>query len=237
MDQRTDVDQWRVEFDADIEFSNGGALQVQGFRLDIPGTDIAEDDLGDLLVRHLGLLMVGRTVVKNKTLLREPHKGSRGVATATAPRRPVDLTGTATVLRRGPVDRDRGRVDLHGLVDLPGVLVRLTGSTSTTVDRSALVPYEVAGHAVVLHTGGTDDAARPRLTAAAATWLADQGAALVGADGPALDPVGDLLTGRGVPTLGHLTGLDRLPPTGFRLHAVPTDDVGGVRAYGTADGH
>lgn len=37
----------RVQFDFEIEFSNGGGLQGQGFRLDIVGDDIAEDALAD----------------------------------------------------------------------------------------------------------------------------------------------------------------------------------------------
>ena len=72
------VQQWRVQFDAEITFSNGGGLQTQGFRLDIEGADIAEDVLAEYLVRHLGLLMVDQVVILKKTLLAEAHKGSRG---------------------------------------------------------------------------------------------------------------------------------------------------------------
>lgn len=70
--------QWRVQFDADITFSNGGGLQTQGFRLDIEGRDIADDVLAEYVVRHLGLLMVDRVLISNKVLLAEAHKGSRG---------------------------------------------------------------------------------------------------------------------------------------------------------------
>lgn len=70
--------QWRVHFDAEITFSNGGGLQTQGFRLDIDGTDIADDVLAEYLVRHLGLLMVDQVLISNKVLLTEAHKGSRG---------------------------------------------------------------------------------------------------------------------------------------------------------------
>jgi hypothetical protein len=229
--QRNSADQWRVEFDAEVEFSNGGALQVQGFRLDIPGTDIDDDELGELLVGHLGLLMVGQTVIKNRSLIREPHKGSRGVAVAAGTRTVVDLTGPDTLLYLPDGER---LSPLAGLVDLPGVLIRLTGSTLATVDRPALAPYRVGGHAVVLHTGGG-----ARLTAGAATWLAEQGVALVAADGTTLADVTGLLAGRGVPTVTAVAGLDDLPPTGFRLHAVPTGDRPTdrpVRIYGVRDG-
>jgi len=70
--------QWRVQFDAEITFSNGGGLQAQGFRLDIEGSDIADDVLADYFVQHLGLLMVDQVLISNKVLLAEPHKGSRG---------------------------------------------------------------------------------------------------------------------------------------------------------------
>ncbi len=82
-------EQWRAEFDAAVTFTNGGGLQAQGFRLDISGDQISDQELADLFVRHLGLLMVGSVSITNKRLLREPHKGSRGVpsgADARAPR-------------------------------------------------------------------------------------------------------------------------------------------------------
>ena len=85
--------EWRVEFDAEVEFSNGGSLGANGFRLDIPGADIADAELGELFVRHLGLLMVGTVTITNKKLIQEPHKGSRGVTTATpAARQLIELS-------------------------------------------------------------------------------------------------------------------------------------------------
>ncbi|GAA4395380.1 hypothetical protein [Tsukamurella soli] len=73
------AEQWRVQFDAEVTFVNGGGLQAQGFRLDIAGDDIADADLADYFaLRHLGLLMVATVTVGNKVLLREAHKGSRG---------------------------------------------------------------------------------------------------------------------------------------------------------------
>jgi arylformamidase len=73
------TDAWRAQFDAEVSFSNGGWLRVEAFRLDIPGQDISDGELAALFVRHLGLLMVGEVRIQNKQLLREPHKGSRGV--------------------------------------------------------------------------------------------------------------------------------------------------------------
>lgn len=73
------IDEWRVQFDAEVSFVNGGRLQAEGFKLDIPGTDISDQDLAALFVRHLGLLMVRAVKITNKELLREAHKGDRGV--------------------------------------------------------------------------------------------------------------------------------------------------------------
>jgi arylformamidase len=87
------IDEWRALFDADVTFTNGGGLQVQGFRLDIPGQDVDDAELGALLVRHLGLLMVGEVRISNKELMREAHKGSRDVGAATlSGRRLVELS-------------------------------------------------------------------------------------------------------------------------------------------------
>ncbi|MFG1999808.1 cyclase family protein [Spirillospora sp. NPDC048911] len=97
----SDPAEFRVQFDADLTFRNGGGLQVQGFRLDLPGDTISDDDLAALFVRHLGLLMVGTVAISNKTVLAEAHKGSRGVATGRpAERRVVDLSH---VLRDGVI--------------------------------------------------------------------------------------------------------------------------------------
>ena len=73
-------EQWRVEFDAEVTFANGGDLRVRGFRLDIRDSDIGDEQLGELFVRHLGLLMVGEVRISGKRLIQEQHKGSRGTA-------------------------------------------------------------------------------------------------------------------------------------------------------------
>jgi arylformamidase len=64
----------RVQFDFEIEFSNGGGLQGQQFRLDIPGDDIADAALADTIVRDMRLLMVGKVRVFNKKIIEEQHK-------------------------------------------------------------------------------------------------------------------------------------------------------------------
>jgi arylformamidase len=67
----------RVQFDFDVEFSNGGSLKGEGFRLDIEGDDISDRGLADYIVRDLRLLMVGTIRIRNKTILTEPHRRSR----------------------------------------------------------------------------------------------------------------------------------------------------------------
>ncbi|MFF5177484.1 cyclase family protein [Micromonospora sp. NPDC000316] len=283
-------EQWRAQFDAEVSFANGGGLRTEGFRLDIPGREISDEDLAALFVRHLGLLMVAEVHVSAKTIIEEPHKGGRGVAVdrTGAGRRLVELShvisngmitlpgwpgpriddwltfeasranyaagtefhvaridmiaNTGTYLDT-PAHRWSGGDDLAGvsldrLADLPGVVVRVPAGTRA-VDRLLLAPYEVAGHAVLLHTGwdahfGSERYASPEapyLTGDAAQALADAGAALVGIDSINIDNMGPAAGGQrpahstmlaaGIPIVEHLTGLDALPPDGFRFTAAP----------------
>jgi kynurenine formamidase len=78
----------RVQFDFEIDFSNGGGLAGHAFRLDIDGEDIADEALADYIVRDLRLLLVGAVRIRNKTIIAEPHK-----RLAAAPRL-VDLSHT-----------------------------------------------------------------------------------------------------------------------------------------------
>jgi hypothetical protein len=64
----------RVMFDFEIEFSNGGGIQGQGFRLDIPGEEISDQELADYIVADMRLLMVGKVTILNKAYIEEAHK-------------------------------------------------------------------------------------------------------------------------------------------------------------------
>ncbi|MGB9455782.1 MAG: cyclase family protein [Bryobacteraceae bacterium] len=68
------TDDKRAVFDFEIEFSNGGGLQGQGFRLDIEGDDIADDALARFIISDLRLLMVGSIRILNKRIIQERHK-------------------------------------------------------------------------------------------------------------------------------------------------------------------
>jgi arylformamidase len=68
---------YRAVVDADLTFLNGGGLRANEFRLDISSPEITEAEMGDLLVRHLGLLMVDQVNVTAMRIVQEQHKGTR----------------------------------------------------------------------------------------------------------------------------------------------------------------
>ena len=41
----------RIEFDFELEFTNGGGLTGSGFRLDVPNAEVSDDWLAQALVR------------------------------------------------------------------------------------------------------------------------------------------------------------------------------------------
>jgi kynurenine formamidase len=130
---------------------------------------------------------------------------------------------------------DLAALALERLAALDGIVVHVTGSSRRTIDAADLTRHDVAGRAVLVHTGwerqwrtaayGVD---APYLTRAATEWLVDHGAALVGIDSVNIDDMADRmrpvhtgLLGAGIPIVEHLRGLDQLPATGFRFHAAP----------------
>lgn len=64
----------RVVFDFEIEFTNGGGLQGQDFRLDIDGDDISDEELAKYIVEDMRLLMVGKVTILNKKIMNEKHE-------------------------------------------------------------------------------------------------------------------------------------------------------------------
>ena len=73
-------DDRRVAFDFEVDFSNGGALQGQDFRLDIDGDDIEDDELAAYIVRDMRLLMVKEVRILRKRIIRERHKRSESAS-------------------------------------------------------------------------------------------------------------------------------------------------------------
>ena len=64
----------RVKFDFEIDFSNGGGIQGQDFRLDIEGDNISDEELAEYIVRDMRLLMVGAVRILNQQIIEEKHK-------------------------------------------------------------------------------------------------------------------------------------------------------------------
>lgn len=74
----------RAVFDFEIEFANGGGIQGQGFRLDIEGECVSDEELAAFIIRDLRLLMVSKVAILNKRIVAEPHKRSGAMETAEA---------------------------------------------------------------------------------------------------------------------------------------------------------
>jgi arylformamidase len=73
MSQNTTTDK-RVVFDFAVEFSNGGGIQGQEFRLDIDGETIDDEELAAYIVRDMRLLMVKQVDILKKQIIAERHK-------------------------------------------------------------------------------------------------------------------------------------------------------------------
>ena len=115
----------RAHFDAHVTFANGGSLRAEDFRLDVPSGDLLPDDVARLLVRHLGLALVGSVEITGLTFVEEPHVGSRGVGGAAGgPGSAVDVaTDAAPGPRKGRATRlvDLSHTVREGLVTYPGL--------------------------------------------------------------------------------------------------------------------
>jgi len=139
---------------------------------------------------------------------------------------------------------DLASLELSTLVGLRAEVVHVDDATSRGVPAEVFFDREVAGAAVLVHTGwdahfGTPAYATgaPYLTEEAAAYLAEQGAVLVGIDSLNIDdtegggarPVHSLLLGEGVHVVEHLTRLGELPARGARFTAAPP----AVEGFGT----
>jgi len=149
--------------------------------------------------------------------------------------------------------RDIAGLDLQSLAGLDAITVRVTGSSRSAIPREIFAAYDVAGKAVLVHTGWdahwrTDRyfEGHPFLTVDAAEYLQRSGATLVGIDSYNIDDTGDgrrpvhtTLLGAGIPIVEHMCGLEQLPAAGFRFSAVPPKVKGmgtfPIRAYATLD--
>lgn len=83
--------EYRVRFDFVVHFTNGGSLSAQDFRLDIPGSDISEDELAAYLIQDMHLLMAGRVDITHKQIIEEPHKRA-AISVSELPQATIDLS-------------------------------------------------------------------------------------------------------------------------------------------------
>ena len=171
----------------------------------------------------------------------------------------LTMVGNTGTYLDAPFHRYRDGADLAAIplartAGLPAVVIRITGSGERGIGTGAVAALDVRGKAVLLHTGddarfGTPEYAEDAhfLTRAAAAWLADHDAALVGIDAVNIDDMADRerpahtrLLAAGIPVVEHLTGLARLPPGGASFTAVPLRVEGlgtiSVRAFARLPG-
>jgi len=123
-------------------------------------------------------------------------------------------------------------IPLSAVTELPALVVRIEGPAIGPEAFSGLL---VKGKAVLVHTGWdrhwrTDAyfTGHPFLTEAAAIYLRDFGAALVGIDSHNIDdtsgnarPVHTILLCAGIPIVEHMTQLGELPDRNFIFNAPP----------------
>jgi kynurenine formamidase len=142
---------------------------------------------------------------------------------------------------------------LESIANVDGLVIRIAPG-AREIGAATLEGSVLRGRAVLFATGwsrhwGTEAYVHghPFLSAAAASRLAEEGAALVGIDSLNIDgtssgerPVHTLLLGAGIPIVEHLCNLEELPDEGFRFFAVPPKVSGmgtfPVRAFAVVSG-
>jgi kynurenine formamidase len=68
------ADEYRAELDFEITFSNGGSLRGREFMIDIEHPGMTEEELGEALIRDLGLLMADRVDIHSRQVMRARHR-------------------------------------------------------------------------------------------------------------------------------------------------------------------
>jgi arylformamidase len=145
---------------------------------------------------------------------------------------------------RYPDGKDLSEVHLDRFADLDAVVVHAPHADSLDVGLDRFQGIDVAGKAVLIHTGWSVHWSTPEylndhpfVTQEAAAFLRDQGAYLVGIDSHNIDdtrsrncrPVHTTLLRKDILIVEHLTGLEQLPDDKFLFSAVPPK----VRGMGT----
>ncbi|MDB9524656.1 cyclase family protein [Oscillatoria sp. CS-180] len=138
--------------------------------------------------------------------------------------------------------KDLSQLALESVAQLDAVIVRVNPE-QRPIGIELFSSLEVEGQAVLIQTGWdrhwrTDQyfENHPYLTAEAAEWLKQSGAALVGIDSLNIDdttsgarPVHSTLLGADIPIVEHLCNLEKIPNKPFKFSAVPVK----VKNFGT----
>ncbi len=145
--------------------------------------------------------------------------------------------------------KDLSELDLSSLANLDGLVINV-GPDVREITPAYFSGMDIKAKAVLIRTDwsehwGSDQYFEdyPYLNQAAAEYLRDQGAHLVGIDSHNIDdtrgnsrPVHSTLLGADIPIVEHMTRLGDLPETGFKFFAVPVKVAGmgtfPVRAFG-----
>ena len=169
----------------------------------------------------------------------------------------IEMVANTGTYIDAPFHRYAEGIDLSGLemasiADLDGIVFR-SAQGVRSIDRDVFESRNVAGKAVLIHTGWDrhwrTDAYfenHPYLTRDAAEYLKSCGAALVGIDSLNIDDTADgsrpahsILLKANIPIVEHMCHLDALPDKGFKFFAVPAPVKGmgsfPVRAFALID--
>jgi arylformamidase len=169
----------------------------------------------------------------------------------------INMIGNTSTYIDSPFHRyadgkDLSELPLESLADLDGLVFRAE-SDQTSIGPELFAAADVKGKAVLVQTGWdkhwrTDQyfEGHPHLTATAAEWLKNAGAALVGIDSLNIDgtktgdrPVHSILLAADIPIVEHMCNLAALPERPFKFNAVPVKvknfGTFPVRAYAVCD--
>ncbi|MGC1305847.1 MAG: cyclase family protein, partial [Phormidesmis sp.] len=140
--------------------------------------------------------------------------------------------------------KDLSELKLEVLADLDAIAFHTQpDQISIGPELFADAQNQISGKAILIHTGWdkhwrTDQyfEDHPHLTEAAAAWLKEAGATLVGIDSYNIDgtktgtrPAHSILLGADIPIVEHMCNLQSLPDSGFKFNAVPVK----VKKFGT----
>lgn len=152
----------------------------------------------------------------------------------------IEMVGNTGTYLDAPFHRysdgkDLSELFISDLADLPAICISVPYQETKEIDTACFKGLDLKGKAVLVHTGWSalwnTDAYyedNPFLTEAAAIYLREQGAVLVGIDSHNIDdtsgntrPVHSVLLGANILIVEHLCQLHLVPSSDFFFSAVP----------------